>query len=459
MSKLILHEYQRVAAKFILAHPYAALFADPGMGKTSIILAVISHLLKQERIQRALVIAPLIVCHNVWPREKTKWDQFAGLTMSILHGAEKKEKLKREAEINVINPEGLEWLVEQPEMKNFDMLIIDESSKFKNATTKRFKRLKPLLNQFSRRVIMSGTPAPRSLIDLYSQIFILDKGKMLGSNISIFRKNYCQQIQVARNVFVWDLKPSSERKIKACISPICLHLDAESNLDLPKLLLNKIETELPATQQKEYKDFEKQFFARIENQNIISPTAGAAYGKCCQMANGTVYDADGNSLVFHDEKIQALENLIEELQGKPVLIGYRFRHDGTRIKARLNRMIPEINGQTSQQDRAKYIDAWNEGKTQILLAQIQSVSHGLNLQGGGNDVVFFSLVDSLDDYDQFIRRVYRQGVVGTVRVHHIIARDTVDEAIMYRLEKKEKTQDALLSALKLHHERQAGKVQ
>lgn len=443
--------YQLEATRFILDNPCCGIFADPGLGKTALTLSAIAELMRAGRVRKVVVIAPIQICYDVWPQEIAKWDEFRHLRTSILHGSKKTHASKTPADIYLVNPEGLQWFFER--FKTFGpdvMLVIDESSKFKSPQTVRFKTLKKKLLNFPRRVILTGTPAPNSLADLWSQIFLLDEGKALGKTVSMFRHTYCY-IENPK-YFTWGIRPDSQEAIQRAVAPYVVRIDAATHLDLPPLMSNHIRVSLPEKALKAYKEMEKTLFAHLETgDTVLAPSAGAAYNLCHQASQGFFYadtDVDGVRHVheLHDAKVEALENLVGELQGKPILIGYHYRHDAKLVNKALGG-----KGNFLGDDRvhnSRLLDAWNAGRLTNLCGQIASMSHGLNLQAGGNDLCFFSLTDNPEDYTQMIRRLYRQGVVGQVRVHHLVARNTVDEAILRRQEKKDKTQRALLEALK-----------
>lgn len=442
----MLRSYQEGAVGFLLPRFHAALFADPGCGKTLITLELLNRL-RFRGVKRVLIIAPIRVCHHVWPAENEKWGY--DFDMAVLHGPKKRDVLckrvtKRNG-IDVINPEGLKWLFEQ-ELPDYDVLVVDESSTFKNPSSKRFKLLKRELKRFKRRYILTGTPTPRSLQDLWSQVYILDIGRLLGQYISHYRSAYFYQI-MRGNYFDWKIQPGMDDIIYKRISPIAFRLDAESLLDLPDLVFNDIEVELPPKAKKVYRGLQKDLFAELDGAEVYADTAAVAYQMCQQVAGGALY-REGGVEVLHDAKIDALKGLVEELGGKPILVAYKYKHELERLQKALpnNRAI---HGGSSGKDDAQTISAWNADRVPVLLAQAQTISHGLNLQGGScSDVVWFSLTDDFEVYEQLYRRVYRQGNKNKkVRVHHIVARDTVDSLIKKRLSSKDERQQSLFKAL------------
>jgi SNF2 family DNA or RNA helicase len=450
------HSYQQDAIEFLERNHCAALFADPGLGKTAVVLHLLDRLWWRSGCTlQALVIAPLRVIYSVWPEEIDKWDLI--LPYSILHGKGKEDR-PGHATIDLLNVENVFWLLESPDMPKYDVLVIDESSKFKNYASKRFKALKKRLLNFDWRIILTGTPSPNSLEDLYSQIYIVDKGEALGPHITAYRKSYFYPTAF-RDFVEYNLKPGADKVIQRKIAPLVKRIDAASNLDLPPLVEHTIKVELPARARKVYDDFEKRLFAEIDGgEQFALSSAASAYNVCRQIANGRFYkppkalelvrvSKDREVINLHKAKIEALSELVGELQGKPLLIAYHYRHDLEQLREHFGPDVPVIGGGTSAKDSAQLIDEWNAGELPLLLGHPQSMSHGINLQGGGNDVAWFALTDNLENYLQFVRRVFRQGVQGQVRVHHIVARKTIDEAIMKRLKSKDKTQAALLNAL------------
>lgn len=451
-------QYQSEATEFLSRNPCAGVFADPGLGKTALTLAMIVDLMKIGYVRKTLIVAPIQICYDVWPQEIAKWDEFKHLRYSILHGPKKAAALKTPADIYLINPEGLQWFFDNAKTFGINiLLVIDESSKFKSSSTVRFKTLKKHLEFFPRRVILTGTPAPNNTADLWSQIFILDKGQTLGKTMSMFQHTYCYMENP--KYFTWSVRPDSQEAIHKAIAPWVLRIDAETHLDLPPLVNNYVRLSLPDKALKAYKTMEKDLFAKFdEDTTIMAPSAGAAYNLCHQGAQGFFYDGSEvegirKALALHDSKVDALENLAAELQGKPILIGYHYRHDKILVQKALNKVFGAEGAKyfLDPDDRRRnstLIEFWNQRQLPYLCGQISSMSHGLNLQAGGNDLCFFSLTDNLEDYLQMVRRIYRQGVLGQVRIHHLISRNTVDEAVLRRLNKKDTTQRALLDALK-----------
>jgi len=423
----------------MLKNKCSGLFADPGMGKTSVALSLIKLLGK-----KALIIAPLRVCYTSWPNEISKWNQFNNLEYKILH--DKNKNFKNKKQIEIINPEGLKWLFENNLKNKYDILIVDESTKFKNWTAKRTKLLKYQLQFFDRRYILTGTPTPNSLMDLFSQIYILDQGELLGKYITHYRNKYFTANQFMKFT-TYDLKAGADKLIEEKIKPITFRLDSKDYLDLPPLIYNNIYFELSKDVYKVYRSMEKDLSAKISDVLTLAGSAAIAYGKCRQIVSGKLYDDKQNVINIHKEKIEALKDLIEELHGKPVLVSFCFKHEKIAFKQHFKN-IEFIDGTVSAIQSRSIIARWNRKEIPILFCHPKSVAHGLNLQEGGNDIVHFSITDNYEEYDQLNQRIYRQNVKGTVRIHHIIAKNTIDEIVLKRNQTKEKNQQSLLDALK-----------
>lgn len=460
------HSYQITAMNFLLRKPRSGLFLDPGLGKTSIALSTIKILKNIDKCKGALIIAPLRVIYDVWPDEIEKWSNFNNISYSILH--QDRNDLWRDKDIHLINPEGLDWLYYElleglkfGEDLPFNNLWIDESTKFKNPLSKRFGLLKDMLPIFKRRYVMTGTPAPRGLLDLWPQIFILDEGKALSANYYHYRNKYFEANDYKK--YDWKVKDFSDIQIHKAVAPLVLEMKSEDYLSMPKLLFNNIKINLPPKAMKYYKKMEKELFIQLDSMEATAKAAAQASGKCHQIANGRVYEdipeniSDDELRVFkrnrktlniHSAKIEALEDLIAELRGKPVLIAYNFKHDLEQLQGLLGKDVPNIGSGTKPNLVKKYKEMWNRGELPYLLVNPASMSHGLNLQEGGHDLIWFSLVWNLEFYIQLYKRLYRQGVKKTVRVHHLIASSTVDEAIVYRLGERSKQQIDLREAIK-----------
>ena len=451
------HKYQVNAVKFLLEHGAAALFLDPGLGKTSIVLSAFRLLRKASTARRMLVVAPLRVCYLVWPAEVQKWDDFKHLRVEVLHGAGKDAALKRDADIYVINPEGLEWLSRENRFKllDADLLVIDESSKFKNTQTRRFKTMKPWLPRFTRRWILTGTPASNGLMDLFGQIYILDLGRALGAYITKFRDEFF--CRTGYGGFEYFLKEGGEVAIHERIAPLALRLKAEDYLELPKLVDHDIFVDLPPKARQLYDEMESKLMFELDNGgDIRAMSAAAAANKCRQIANGAVYknieDRAGARVKadewidVNDEKLDALEDLVDELAGQPLLVAHEFRHEVEKLRKRFPKAV--FAGDYSGKKLVEVEAAWNRGEITLLCGHSQTIGHGLNLQQAGNHVCWFCPTWDLELYDQFIRRVRRQGNKHThVFNHRLIARNTLDVVVIAALGVKAGTQNAFLDAL------------
>lgn len=440
------HDYQLKAIRLLVSQGAAGLFLDPGLGKTVCVLSAFMVLHKKGIASKILIVAPLRVASKTWPDEIEKWAHTSHLTYVLLHGSEKQERLQEDVDIYIINPEGLKWLFTQKERPEFDTLCLDESSKFKDTQTQRFKLLKPLLPKFLRRWILTGTPAPNGIADLFGQIFILDAGAALGRYITHFRLKYFYQRP--GDIYTWIPRPSAYLEIVEKIKPLILQLSAEDYLKMPELTFRDIPVSLPKEARKIYQEVEDNFISLLAESKIIAGSAAVAGGKCRQIANGAVYyDAAGNWSEIHDAKLDALEDLLEELGGAPTLVLYEFKHDAARILARLG-TLPVLGGTLSEGKLSDMVDRFNAGSIPVLMGHPASMGHGLNLQGSCRHVVWFGIPWNLEHYDQAIARVYRQGQKAeTVFVYHLKAVDTLDEKVLRVLGSKDKTQQSLLSEL------------
>jgi SNF2 family DNA or RNA helicase len=439
------HAYQERAIKLLLSQASGGLFLDPGLGKTSICLATFRILKKLGYARKALIIAPLRPVYKVWPDEIEKWEEFGDITYTILHGENKRANLDLDVDLYIINPEGLLWLFQIKTLPQWDVLIVDESTKFKDSTTRRFRLLKPWLEQFRRRWILTGTPSPNGLGDLFGQMYILDLGRALGRYITHFRGQFFQRS--GYNLYEWTPRPSAFTEIVEKIKPLILQLSAEDYLQMPELVYRNLYVTLTTDVMKFYRGVEEDFLAKLEDGNLVAANAAVAGIKCRQIANGAVYDEYKKVHIIHDEKLDALENLLAELEGHPVLLLYEFDHDRQRIKARIGD-VPVLGHGMSPEALDRTIDAFNAGRIQCLMGHPASMGHGLNLQGSCHHIICFGLTWNLEFYDQAIARVYRQGQKSShVFVYHIVAKGTLDEKVMGVITDKDKSQQTLLKAL------------
>lgn len=422
----------------------AGLLLDPGLGKTFVTLMVLEQLRALGAVENVLLVAPLRVCNMVWEQEIQNND-FDFTTNILCQKVKQRLKIKGSF-IDIINPESLHLLLDHCD--RWDTLVVDESTRFKNWTSKRMKSLRKMLPNFKKRMILTGTPAPNSLADLHAQTFILDNGVALGRNVTVFRASYMHQGGWQGRE--WKLREGQEASIHERVAPLCLRQDAETCLDMPELVVNDIVCELPPKCVPQYKQLKRELLAQLESADILAMNAASAYMKMRQFCNGKMYDAERVVHHVHSAKVDALEEVVGELNGKPVLVFYQFKHDAGAILKKYPK-ASVLDGKTKAKDAKKMLEDWNAGKLPIFLVQNQAASHGLNMQGAGNDVVYYGLGDSLEVYDQSYRRIYRQGVKGRqVRIHRILMLGTVDMVIRDRLELKDQTQQDFLLHLKNH---------
>lgn len=446
--EFIAHEYQNHAIEHVVENEACGLFLDMGLGKSVATLTAIDRLMYDTmEVSRVLVIAPKRVAENTWTGEVGKWDHLKHLRVSVVLGDERhrREALRSQADIYVINRENVAWLVAYYQAGwPFDMVVIDELSSFKSAQSVRFKALKRVRPLISRVVGLTGTPAPNGLIDLWPQLYLLDRGERLGKTITGFRQRYFTPGR-GNGTVVFDYKPrqDTESLIYDRIGDICISMKAEDYLELPARIDRTVEVVLPPEVMAQYQEFErKQILALEETQDISAVNAAALSGKLLQFANGAVYDADKAYHEVHDAKLEALQEIVEAACGRPVLVFYSFKHDLERIRAKFERLEPRVI------NTPKDIEEWNQGRIRLLLAHPASAGHGLNLQAGGNIVVWFGLNWSLELYQQANARLHRQGQTKPVIIHHLVASGTIDGDVVKALSEKADTQDALMEAVR-----------
>lgn len=442
------HEYQSYATEFILSHPISAVFLEMGLGKSVITLSAIFDLcLDSFLVCKVLVIAPLRVARDTWPAEINKWDHLKGLSYSVAVGTEKEriDALKKQSTLYIINRENVDWLVHKSGIPfHFDMVVIDELSSFKSYGAKRFKSLLKVRPSVKRIVGLTGTPSSNGLMDLWAEFRILDLGQRLGRYISHYRNTYFKpDKRNAQIVFSYKPLPGAEEEIYKQISDITISMKSTDYLKMPEYVSNEVFVTLSDKEWKVYSEFKEEMVANLGDEEIDAVNAAVLSGKLLQMANGAVYDSGNKAHVIHEKKLDTLEDLIEGANGKPVLVAYWYKHDLERIKDR----FPVRQIQSS-----KDIEDWNDGKIPIAVIHPASAGHGLNLQSGGSTLIWFGLTWSLELYQQTNARLYRQGQKDTVIVHHIITKNTIDEDVLLALTKKEKTQDALIDAVKANLE-------
>ena len=438
------HNYQKYAAEFIMAHPIAAVLLSMGLGKTVITLSAIRELMYERfEVSKVLVIAPLRVARDTWPAEIEKWDHLKGLTYSVAIGtpAERLAALRKKADVYVINRENVPWLVNQSRMPfDYDMIVIDELSSFKNYQAKRFKSLMAVRSRAARIIGLTGTPSSNGLMDLFAEFKVLDGGQRLGWYITHYRNRYfLPDKRNAQVVFSYKLKPGAEEQIYQAISDITVSMTAQDYLGMPKCLHNQVKVRLSEREQALYDEMKEQMVLSLGDREIDAKNAATLTNKLLQMANGAVYDEEHAVHLIHDRKLDALEDLIEGANGKSVLVAYWFQHDLERIRQRF-----EVRELKSSQDIAD----WNAGKIPVAVIHPASAGHGLNLQFGGCTLVWFGLTWSLELYSQTNARLWRQGQTETVIIHHILTEGTMDELVMAALHRKDKTQSDLIDAVK-----------
>lgn len=438
------HEYQTYATNFILEHPVAAVLLEMGLGKSVITLTAIYELmLNRFEVEKVLVIAPLRVARDTWPAEIEKWEHLKGLTYSVAIGmeAERIAALKCPAHLYLINRENVDWLITKSGLPfDYDMVVIDELSSFKSYAAKRFKSLLKVRPRVKRMVGLTGTPSGNGLMDLWAEFRVLDMGQRLGRYITHYRNNFF--VPDKRNqqmIFSYKPKPGAEEAIYKLISDITISMKSADFLKMPECIINEAPVVLSEKEWSVYHDLREDMVVALKDEEIDAVNAAALSGKLLQMANGAVYNEEKEVIRIHDRKLDALEDLIEGANGKPVLVAYWYNHDLQRIKQRFS--VREIK--TSQD-----IKDWNNGEIPVAVIHPASAGHGLNIQFGGSTIIWFGLTWSLELYQQTNARLWRQGQNDTVVIHHIIAKDTIDEDVMAALRKKEKIQSALIDSVK-----------
>jgi hypothetical protein len=453
-DRWIPEDYQDETLRFLLQNMAAGVFLDPGLGKTSTTYAAISVLLAKGMIPCALVVAPLRPAYQVWPAERDKWRDFRHLRVEVLHGEKKGEAADRPADVYVINPEGLKWLLEQkrPSWLRGSMLVVDESTRFKNSQAKRFKLLRKHLDKFKRRVILTGSPRPKQLEDLFAQVYLLDQGNALGRYVTHFRHRFCLPGFSHDNE--WVPRPGAEDEVYRLIAPMVKRMSAEDYLKLPPIVDPPvIEVDLPPRVRRVYDEVEREFVAELESGKVVASNAAAKTAKLRQIANGGVYtDKDrGQWENLHYAKEQVVEEISEELGGAPMLVAYDTKHDLDRLREVFGGDLPYLGGGVSAKRGKQLEDAWNAGDLPVLAVHPASVAHGLNLQEAGKALVWHSLTYNYEDYDQLIRRLWRKGRKDRVFRYHVLARDTVDAAIFNTLQRKGADQESFFEALRRYY--------
>lgn len=444
------HNYQLYCINQILNKPFCGLFLDMGLGKTVITLTAL-HELKYYRfsIRKTLIIAPKKVAEATWTDEAKKWDHLQGLRFSLILGTaeERLKATQAKADIYIINRDNVAWLVDQLGTAwPFDCVILDESSSFKNYRSKRFRAVRSIRGRVSRLVLLTGTPDPHGLTDLWAQVYLLDGGKRLGRTISVYRDMYfIPDKRSAAMVYSYRPKEGAQAAIYDAIKDICISMSAKDYLQLPPYIVDDVPVMLDAGAREKYKKLESTTLLNVDDSTITAASAGVLTGKLLQLCNGAVYDDDLREVVeIHRSKITALLELIEGLQGQHAIIYYHFKHDLARITEALDGCGLQVRTYNGAEDA----EAWNAGEVDLLLAHPASCGYGLNLQQGGHHIIWFGLTYALEEYLQANARLYRQGQTCPVIVHRLITKGGIDEAVIRSLEGKDATQQELLQALK-----------
>ena len=442
-----LHDYQEYAVKFIEEHKTAALLLDMGLGKTITTLTAINNLIYDLfEVRKVLIIAPLRVARDTWSAEVQKWDHLKHLRYSVAVGTaeERMSALNTDADIYIINRENVDWLVSNTKF-DYDMLVIDELSSFKNHQSKRFKALMKVRPKVKRIVGLTGTPASNGLMDLFAEFKLLDMGERLGRFIGQYRNEYFKpDKQNGYVVYSYKPLPDAEERIYDKISDITVSMKAVDHLKMPKLVSTEYAVKMSDTEKEKYKELKDELILEVQDTEITAANAAALSNKLCQMSNGAIYNDKQNIIEIHSRKLDALEDIIESMNGKPLLVAYWYKHDFERIAERLKSLhIP-----FSKLDTDENIERWNKGEIPVALIHPASAGHGLNLQSGGSTLVWFGLTWSLELYQQTNARLYRQGQINTVVIQHIITKGTIDEQILKALQRKDKTQSDLIDAVK-----------
>ena len=439
------HNYQRAAVKHILSNRFSGCFLDLGMGKTISTLTALTELLDGLEVSKVLIIAPKLVCETVWGSEIDKWDHTRHLRISVIAGTAKQRKLAlmRNADIYTVSRDNIAWLVDQYPVREkwpFDMVVIDESSSFKNSQSQRFKALRKVIPFCYRVVLLTGTPAPNSLEDLWAQMYLLDRGERLGRTLTRYREAYFKK---RWNGFGWEIREGCEPFIHDRIKDICLSMQAKDYLDLPKRI--DVVRKVKLARMDKYKEFVQDEVLKLEQsgEEITPMSAAALYSKLLQFCNGAVYDENRNVHEVDESKLLAVKEAVEELQGNPCIIFYQFRSDIPRLK----KMIPEAE---EMDGKPEMVGKWNSGKVPVLLAHAASMGHGLNMQHGGHNMFWFGLPWALEQYQQAVARLDRQGQTKPVVNVKFICDGTVEELVEARLGDKAMTQGQLIEALKKH---------
>lgn len=446
--KFVPHKYQEMAIEKIYSTPRCGLFLDMGLGKTVITLTAIEDLIyNQFEVSKVLVIAPLRVAEDTWSRESQKWDHLKDLRISKILGTPQQRRLAlaREADVYIINRENVVWLTDELSGIGdgwfFDMVVIDELSSFKSPKAQRFRALKKYISRSSRVVGLTGTPAPNGLIDLWSQMYLIDGGERLGKTVSGYRERYFTPNQRNQTtIFNYKPKDNADKSIMDKLSDICVSMKAEDWLEMPERIDSIVDVKMTPEQKSSYERFEKEAYMQFMEGEVTAASAAALTNKLLQYSNGAMYTDAGEYAVTNNSKLDALEEIVEAANGKPILCFYSFRHDLERILKKFKYAV-KLEGSDD-------IEKWNNGEIPLLLAHPSSAGHGLNLQSGGNIIVWYGLTWSLELYQQANARLYRQGQEQAVIIHHLITEGTCDSRVYESLQGKANVQDELIHSLK-----------
>jgi SNF2 family DNA or RNA helicase len=444
------HAYQEYAIEFIKKNPIAAILLDMGMGKSSITLTAIMELMYDSfEVSKVIIIAPLRVAKHTWSGEIEKWEHLKGLRYSIVVGtvAQRKKALQKDADVYIINRENVPWLIEQSGQPfDYDMVVIDELSSFKNWQSKRFRSLMKVRPMVKRMVGLTGTPSSNGMMDLFAEYKVLDMGARLGRFVGQYRLNYFKPDRVnGPIVYSYKLLPGAEQQIYEKIDDITISMKATDYLEMPELISTEYPVYLSASELDTYEEMKKDLVLSLPGGEITASNAASLSGKLSQMANGAVYTDDESYIEFHDKKLDALEDIIEAANGQPLMVAYWYKHDLTRIEKRLD----ALGVKYQKLDTDASIEKWNRGELPVALVHPASAGHGLNLQSGGSTLVWFGITWSLELYQQTNARLYRQGQTAScVKIIHLISKGTIDERIVKALSDKDNTQAALIDAVK-----------
>ena len=450
MKREQLHGYQRYCMEFVMKHPEALLILSMGLGKTvTSLYSIFDMLFDRFEVSKVLIIAPLRVCTSVWPEERLEWEGLDFLRMSVVTGSAKQRQaaIEHPADVYVINRENVKWLVEYLKEWPFDMVVIDELSSFKNHRSQRWKALKKIRPKIKRIVGLTGTPASNGLMDLWAEVFLIDGGKRLGRFIGKYREAYVRAAGMnpyTGVVYNYVPLPGAEERIYEKISDIAVSMKARDYLDMPDFVPVTHAVHMDRAERELYDELKKELLVTVDGEEIDAANAAVLTGKLLQMANGAIYTDDRGIIEVHRQKLYMLEDLIEQANGQNVLVAYWFQHDHDRILLHLRDQGYQPRDIKTDADIAD----WNAGKIQVGLISPASAGHGLNIQRGGHILIWFSMIWSLEMYQQTNARLWRQGQTEVVTAHHIVCRDSVDEDVLDALTNKDVTQQKLIEAVK-----------